>query len=361
MRTGDSTGQLTGLNWLFGDHLGSTSITTDSSGNNPAELRYKAWGEIRFTSGTIPTSFQFTGQRNESTLGLYFYNSRWFDPALGRFIQADPVVPSLTNSQSLDRYAYVLNNPTNYVDPSGHRPCDDIGKNGQCISAPGWNRHIDPVHLTSLGEAMAELYRYLRDHDGWWKRGKTTFTYQDFLILMLAYEFSPLVGYQNHDRLVRLLAHTVTHWIYGLCGKYSGGGDNTSCTSLSPNAYYNFISLGKAIWSLYYYYIAGETPTGEIPPVPQPPSDAALKLAREIVNYPADPEWYTGGMVANGHPVTWGNATYSNWRNHDKVDLFNDPNNPEGFDLIIGGHSVTFKYDNFAVLTVYENNYWTGP
>jgi RHS repeat-associated protein len=120
MRTGSSTGQTTGLNWLFGDQLGSTSITADSSGNRSGELRYKGWGENRYNWGTTPTTFQFTGQRNETTLGLYFYNSRWFDPALGRFIQADTVVPNPLNSQSLDRYAYVLNNPIKYIDPSGH-------------------------------------------------------------------------------------------------------------------------------------------------------------------------------------------------------------------------------------------------
>jgi RHS repeat-associated protein len=126
MRTGNSTGQTTGLNWLFGDHLGSTSITADSGGNRSGELRYKGWGETRYNWGTTPTSYQFTGQRNESTLGLYFYNSRWLDPALGRFIQADPVVPNPLNSQSLDRYAYVLNNPLKYIDPSGHM-CTEFG------------------------------------------------------------------------------------------------------------------------------------------------------------------------------------------------------------------------------------------
>jgi len=49
MRTGSGTGT-TGLNWLLGDHLGSTSITADASGNKVAELRYKAWGESRYTS-----------------------------------------------------------------------------------------------------------------------------------------------------------------------------------------------------------------------------------------------------------------------------------------------------------------------
>jgi len=50
--------------------------------------------------------------------GLMFYNARWYDPQLGRFAQADTIVPG--GPQGMDRYAYVNNNPVNGVDPSGH-------------------------------------------------------------------------------------------------------------------------------------------------------------------------------------------------------------------------------------------------
>jgi len=67
-----------------------------------------------------PTSYRFTGQRKDATIGLYFYNSRYYDPLLGRFIQQDAIVPSPGDPQSLNRYAYTLNNPVRYTDPSGH-------------------------------------------------------------------------------------------------------------------------------------------------------------------------------------------------------------------------------------------------
>jgi len=47
-------------------------------------------------------------------------NGRIYDPRLGRFLQADPVVQAPKNSQSLNRYSYVLNNPLSYTDPSGY-------------------------------------------------------------------------------------------------------------------------------------------------------------------------------------------------------------------------------------------------
>ncbi len=72
------------------------------------------------SQGNAYASCQFTSQRNETALGLYFYNARWYDPALGRFTRADTLVPA--GAQGYDRYAYADNNPVKYVDPSGHDP-----------------------------------------------------------------------------------------------------------------------------------------------------------------------------------------------------------------------------------------------
>jgi RHS repeat-associated protein len=55
----------------------------------------------------------------DSSTGLYFYNARYYDPALGRFIQPDSIVPEPGNPQSFNRYSYVLNNPLRYTDPTG--------------------------------------------------------------------------------------------------------------------------------------------------------------------------------------------------------------------------------------------------
>ncbi len=115
MRTGSST-----LNYLLGDHLGSQAITTDSNGNRTGEIRYNPWGTGRYSSGTTPTTYHFTGQRLESALGLYYYGARWYDPYLNRWIQPDSIIPDPNNSQSYDRYAYALNNPVRYTDPTGH-------------------------------------------------------------------------------------------------------------------------------------------------------------------------------------------------------------------------------------------------
>ncbi len=53
-------------------------------------------------------------------LGLYYYNARYYLPGAGRFLSADTLVPDPQNPQSFNRYAYVLNSPINFSDPTGH-------------------------------------------------------------------------------------------------------------------------------------------------------------------------------------------------------------------------------------------------
>ncbi len=113
------------LYYLLTDHLGSTALTANSSGTKTGELRYKAYGETRYASGTTPTSRRFTGQLEESTIGLYDYGARFYDPALGRFLSADPLVPRPGDPQNLNRYTYVRNNPLKYIDPSGYYDNED--------------------------------------------------------------------------------------------------------------------------------------------------------------------------------------------------------------------------------------------
>ena len=53
-------------------------------------------------------------------VGIIHMNGRIYDPTLGRFLQADPFIQAPYNTQSLNRYSYVMNNPLNATDPSGY-------------------------------------------------------------------------------------------------------------------------------------------------------------------------------------------------------------------------------------------------
>ena len=105
-----------------GDHLGSTALTTNPAQATVSQARHYPYGAQRWTSGSTPTDIDFTGQRLEASFGLLDYNARYYDPTVGRFISADSVVPDFANSQHLNRYTYVYNNPLRYNDPTGHCP-----------------------------------------------------------------------------------------------------------------------------------------------------------------------------------------------------------------------------------------------
>jgi RHS repeat-associated protein len=108
-----------GVKYLLTDHLGSIVAVVDGAGELLEEQRYMPFGETRLAAETV-TDFGFTGQRALEATGLMDYNARWYDAALGRFVSADSIVPGAGNSQALNRYAYVMNNPVIFIDPSGN-------------------------------------------------------------------------------------------------------------------------------------------------------------------------------------------------------------------------------------------------
>ena len=117
------------LHWLGSDHLGGTIRVLNDSFTALDGMRYKPYGEDRDTGNALATDRKFTGQTEDEAAGLYWYASRAYDPAIGRFVSPDVVVPDPSNPQSLNRYSYVYNNPLKYTDPSGHQPGGDPATN----------------------------------------------------------------------------------------------------------------------------------------------------------------------------------------------------------------------------------------
>ncbi len=65
------------LHYLLGDHLGSTSVSYKADGSDTETQLYRAWGENRHPDvSTLPTTMRYTGQRAETSLGIYFYGAR---------------------------------------------------------------------------------------------------------------------------------------------------------------------------------------------------------------------------------------------------------------------------------------------
>ena len=116
-----------GTYYYHTDHLRSSSVVTDASGYKVEEIYYYPFGQTRLDSGSVNLHHKYTGQEEDAETGLYYYNARYYDPAIGRFVSADTMVPDPTNPQALNRYSYVLNNPLIFTDPTGHSWLSHIG------------------------------------------------------------------------------------------------------------------------------------------------------------------------------------------------------------------------------------------
>ncbi|WP_161938750.1 RHS repeat-associated core domain-containing protein, partial [Leptospira interrogans] len=84
-------------------------------------VSYEPYGSIIRNDSYGPDifRFKFTGQIEDKETGLYYYKARYYEPTLGRFLQADSVIaPDSVNG--MNRYMYVDGNPVSYRDPSGH-------------------------------------------------------------------------------------------------------------------------------------------------------------------------------------------------------------------------------------------------
>jgi RHS repeat-associated protein len=118
------------------DNLNSSSALSGSSGSQQEVNVYYPFGRTQTASpqASFQVSRRFTGQILDAESGLYYYNARYYDPELGRFIQPDTVISDFSNPQSYNRYSYVLNNPLRYTDPTGHWVLFDKEAWGQLLS-----------------------------------------------------------------------------------------------------------------------------------------------------------------------------------------------------------------------------------
>ncbi len=140
------------------DVLGSVIALTDQTGAVKTTYAYDPFGNTTVSGEASDNPFQYTGRENDGT-GLYYYRARYYSPELQRFISEDPI----GLAGGINQFAYVGNNPVNFVDPWGlfEITVNDTGgrngstyggtitvtgNNGQTITVPGssWPNPTNP-------------------------------------------------------------------------------------------------------------------------------------------------------------------------------------------------------------------------
>jgi RHS repeat-associated protein len=112
--------------YIHPDHLGSTNVVSDESGNVADTLEYYPYGETRLNQPSYPTNAQrqYIAQFKDGN-SLSYLNARYLNSQQGQFLSEDPVFlgnPSqqnLQDPQSLNSYSYAENNPLTKKDPTG--------------------------------------------------------------------------------------------------------------------------------------------------------------------------------------------------------------------------------------------------
>jgi RHS repeat-associated protein len=152
-----------GTSYVMADHLGSTRLVTDAHGGVRSRHDYVPFGEEVYVGRNIQgygnnvTRQKFTGYQRDDESGLDFAQARYYSSALGRFTSVDPLLESgrAASPKTWNRYAYALNNPLRYTDPTGLLAADFYDRQGNKIGTDGVDDN--KVYLLNEGKEVPDM------------------------------------------------------------------------------------------------------------------------------------------------------------------------------------------------------------
>jgi RHS repeat-associated protein len=143
------------------DHLGSIRLETDTAGQVVKQRNFLPFGQELPTPGLTENDLRFTGhERDDVVTGssgdeLDYMHARFCSPTTGRFLSLDPVLGRVGAPQSWNRYAYVMNDPVNLIDPTGEFSAGLANTMSRTISSL-------PVYYRMMGPAP-DLWAWARN------------------------------------------------------------------------------------------------------------------------------------------------------------------------------------------------------
>jgi RHS repeat-associated protein len=141
------------------NQLGDISHILNANGTTVVHYVYDAYGNIIKTDVTSGyahiaaiNSYTYRGYRYDSEIGMYYLNSRYYNPEIGRFINSDGLLGLEGDILTTNMYAYAVNNPILNIDPSGY------------LSTGNWSTHI-----VKDGSAIVQITFMIANIVGWGK------------------------------------------------------------------------------------------------------------------------------------------------------------------------------------------------
>jgi len=131
------------------DGLGSVRQLLDGTGDLETSYAYDPFG-VPVVGGDVSNPYQFTGEAWDAEVELLYLRARYYQPGVGRFVTKDPWAGDVWRPGTLNRYAYVQNNPVNSTDPrglqeGGYSSYESYRQSRQLVS--DWFHQEGPVRL----------------------------------------------------------------------------------------------------------------------------------------------------------------------------------------------------------------------
>ncbi|WP_412758400.1 GH-E family nuclease [Leptospira cinconiae] len=106
--------------YYLNDQVDSVSHVLDEEAHTLTRNEYQPYGETFVQVGNTDLAPKYNSQELDRESEFYFYNARYYDPALARFLTADTIIAGENDTQAWNRFSYVRGNPILYKDPTGH-------------------------------------------------------------------------------------------------------------------------------------------------------------------------------------------------------------------------------------------------
>ena len=167
------------------DIRGSIMSITDDNGDVVQSCYYSVFGEPS-VEGTFYNEILYTGAVYDSSTGMYYLSTRFYDSESGRFTSRDSVRGSVDNPLSLNIYAYCVNNPLKYTDEEGEMPT---------------------VVVTALiGGTLSAATEYLSQK----AEGRKKISWKDVVISAAGGAISASVSFLTEKKVCRVVAEVAT-------------------------------------------------------------------------------------------------------------------------------------------------------